>query len=474
MKLIVITRPDFFEGEADAIGNLFRAGLQTLHLRKPGATTADVEHLLQRIDHTYHDRIVLHEHFDLVPRYGLKGIHLNARNPEPPQGYTARHISRSCHTLEEVVRHKAACTYVFLSPIFDSISKQGYASSFDHDTLQRAQREGIIDEHVVALGGIDAARLPQVEALGFGGAAVLGDVWRRADGPDFVPHFARLRRAATGEPPTILTIAGSDCSGGAGIQADIKTISALGGYAASVVTAVTAQNTRGVQGVYPMTAQAVEQQIVSIADDLDVQAIKVGMACDADIAHAIARGLEGWRGRPAVCDPVMLSTSGRRLLSPQAVGVLEAEVFPHCALITPNLPETSCLLGRPVASVDEMDEAARLLARRYGTAVLVKGGHLDGDETCDVLCHSGDRLIHYPAPRLQSPNTHGTGCTLSSAIATLLGRGQELPQAVGEAKLYLSAAIAESAQWRIGDGNGPLSHFNHSRETLTKNLITKT
>ena len=149
MKLIVITRPDFFEGEADAIGNLFRAGLQTLHLRKPGATTADVEHLLQRIDHTYHDRIVLHEHFDLVPRYGLKGIHLNARNPEPPQGYTARHISRSCHTLEEVVRHKAACTYVFLSPIFDSISKQGYASGFDHDTLQRAQREGIIDEHVV-------------------------------------------------------------------------------------------------------------------------------------------------------------------------------------------------------------------------------------------------------------------------------------------------------------------------------------
>ena len=178
MKLIVITTPHFFEGEAEAITSLFDAGLEILHLRKPGASAEEVEHLLRQLPAEYRPRIVTHEHFHLVALYGLKGIHLNRRNPDIPIGYSG-HVSCSCHSLEEVVQRKPACHYVFLSPIYDSISKEGYSSAFSHEVLLEAQRTGIIDSQVIALGGIKREYLPEIESLGFGGAALLGDVWNR-------------------------------------------------------------------------------------------------------------------------------------------------------------------------------------------------------------------------------------------------------------------------------------------------------
>lgn len=178
MQIIVITRPDFFPREADEITRLFVAGLEILHLRKPQSHAGALENLLRTIPSEYYSRIVLHEHFDLAERYSLRGVHLNRRNPEAPLAYTGA-ISRSCHSLEEVQIYKAVCDYVFLSPIYDSISKEGYGAAFSKECLRNAQGNGIIDQQVYALGGITSEHLPEIRSFGFGGAALLGDIWQR-------------------------------------------------------------------------------------------------------------------------------------------------------------------------------------------------------------------------------------------------------------------------------------------------------
>ena len=178
MQIIVITRPRFFDGEAAEITQLFDAGLEILHLRKPESGREELEGLISAIPSTYHSRIVLHEHFDLAEKYALRGVHLNRRNPEVPPAYHGA-VSRSCHSLEEVVHYKAECDYLFLSPIYDSISKEGYGAAFSKEVLREAKAKGIIDHKVYALGGITGEHLPELLDLGFGGAALLGDIWQR-------------------------------------------------------------------------------------------------------------------------------------------------------------------------------------------------------------------------------------------------------------------------------------------------------
>ena len=258
-------------------------------------------------------------------------------------------------------------------------------------------------------------------------------------------------------PPILLSIAGSDCSGGAGIQADIKTISALGGYAASVITAITVQNTLGVQAVHPLPAEIVEAQMVAVMDDLHPTSIKIGMVYDARIVHVVADCLTKYRPKFIVYDPVMVSTSGRQLMTEDTLLVIQKELFPLCTLITPNLNEAGLLLGHPIDTVADMQLSARLLAHRYHTSVLLKGGHLAGAEMCDVLCEH-DNIHIYREPKIESHNLHGTGCTLSSAIATFLAQGYILSEAVRRAKEYVTAAIRGGKELNIGQGNGPLWH----------------
>lgn len=264
-------------------------------------------------------------------------------------------------------------------------------------------------------------------------------------------------------PPVVLTIAGSDPSGGAGIQADIKTISALGGYAASVITAVTAQNTLGVQAVYPLSADIVRAQLSSVMDDLRPDALKIGMIPDAEVAHAIAACLRDYQPPLVVCDPVMISTSGRRLMDADAVSVIERELFPRCSLLTPNLDEAGFLSGQSAHTLAEMRTVAHLLSRKYQTSLLVKGGHLRGGDAVDLLCTypdpNGDPDRLFEAPRVESRNLHGTGCTLSSAIATFLASSKPLAEAIALAKQYMSEAILAGKELSIGQGNGPLWHF---------------
>jgi hydroxymethylpyrimidine/phosphomethylpyrimidine kinase len=260
--------------------------------------------------------------------------------------------------------------------------------------------------------------------------------------------------------PVALTIAGSDSSGGAGIQADLKTFAALGVYGASVITALTAQNTKGVSGIHLVPADFVTAQIDAVFGDLDVQAVKIGMVAQLATIDAIAAGLARWSPNLVVLDPVMVATSGDRLLPAEAVEALRTRLIPRASLITPNLPEAAALLDEPVGSseADIERQGQRLLALGC-RAVLIKGGHGQGAESIDYLVN-GSGTVALRAARIATKNTHGTGCSLSSAIAAGLTKGEDMETAVRHAKTWISAAIAAADRLDVGHGNGPIHHFH--------------
>jgi hydroxymethylpyrimidine/phosphomethylpyrimidine kinase len=256
-----------------------------------------------------------------------------------------------------------------------------------------------------------------------------------------------------------MTIAGSDSGGGAGIQADLKTFSALGVYGASVITALTAQNTQGVTGIHDTPPDFITAQLDAVFDDLDVKAVKIGMVSRTDAITAIADGLKRWKAAHVVLDPVMVATSGDRLLAPDAIDLLRTRLIPCAELITPNLPEAAALLDLPIAATEaEVEAQGQKLLALGCPAVLIKGGHGEGPEAIDYLVTAGS-TIRLAAPRIETKNTHGTGCTLSSAIAAGLAKGQPLAAAVSAAKAYVSAAIAAADRLKVGSGRGPVHHF---------------
>ncbi len=259
--------------------------------------------------------------------------------------------------------------------------------------------------------------------------------------------------------PIALTIAGSDSSGGAGIQADLKTFAALGVYGASVITALTAQNTQGVAGIHQVPADFVTAQIDAVFADLDVKAVKIGMVADAAVIDAVIAGMLRWSPTHVVLDPAMVATSGDRLLAPDAVEALRRKLIPCAQLITPNLPEAAALLDESVAESesDIARQGQRLLALGCAT-VLIKGGHGQGAESIDYLV-THDGALALAAPRVVTKNTHGTGCSLSSAIAAGLAKGEDMETAVRGAKSYITAAIAAADRLGVGHGHGPVHHF---------------
>lgn len=258
--------------------------------------------------------------------------------------------------------------------------------------------------------------------------------------------------------PNVLAIAGSDPSGGAGIQADLKSISANGAFAMAALTALTAQNTTGVSGIHLVPPEFVQAQIAAVFADIRVDAVKVGMIATAGIAKAVAEALRS-ADCPVVLDPVMIAKGGAALLQPDAVEALRTQLLPRAALLTPNLPEAADLLGADVARTrEEMEAQGKALCGLGPRAVLMKGGHLDGPDSPDCLvtetgCHWFD------SPRIATRNTHGTGCTLSSALAAQIARGISLPEAVTAAKAYVAKAIAHSGALDVGHGHGPTHHF---------------
>lgn len=253
---------------------------------------------------------------------------------------------------------------------------------------------------------------------------------------------------------TTLTIAGSDSSGGAGIQADIKTMQANGVYAMSAITALTAQNTTGVSGIFEVTPEFLEQQLDAVFTDIYPDAVKIGMVASAELVKMIAFKLKEYKAERIVVDPVMVSTSGSRLISEEAIQILKTELFPLASVLTPNIPEAEVLFGASIHSAEDMERAAQAISEEYHCAVLLKGGHQLNDAN-DLLYAEGKSRWFY-GRRIDNPNTHGTGCTLSSAIASNLAKGYGLEEAVERAKEYISGALA--AMLDLGAGSGPMDH----------------
>ena len=459
---IVITLPYFFDGEAEQITQFLRSSIDLIHLRKPHSTAEEMERLIRQIPSEYYDRLVLHDHHQLALKYHLHGVHLNSRNPQPPTGWTGS-ISHSCHSLEEVKLWKDKCNYVSLSPIFDSISKKGYHAAFSVDVLAQAKEDGIIDAKVLALGGVTFDRMDEVLRMGFGGGMILGDAWKNIERTD-----SKTERETNPQIAVALTIAGSDPSGGAGIQQDLKTMTDIKVYGSTVITAITSQNTLGVKDVLPIPAAVVKSQLDAVLSDLNVTAIKIGMVPNAEIAHTIASTLKDYKQQhpcDIIYDPVMVSTSGRRLMEESCIENIKQELFPLCTLVTPNIPETESLLGHPLHD----EEGGVTLAQKYHTAFLIKGGHRkarqpaneekDNDERAtviDYLCFANGSIQAYESPMIETHNLHGTGCTLSSAIASYIVQGYDLKEAVQYAKKKVTAGILKGKYTHVGKGNGPL------------------
>lgn len=259
---------------------------------------------------------------------------------------------------------------------------------------------------------------------------------------------------------TALSIAGSDPSGGAGIQADIKTFSALGCYGMSVITALTAQNTQGVQGVHTIPAEFVELQLKSIFADIKVNAAKTGMLHNALVIDRVANFFESHRC-PLIIDPVIMAKDGSLLLETEALSALKTQLLPHAYLITPNLPEAELLLGRTIKTAKDMEAAAHDLGQLGAEAVLIKGGHLNDSESNDCLyVREQQQIFWFNATRIHTQNTHGTGCTLSAAITAFTAQGLTIYEAVSAAKTYLNLAIQNGAPYQLGQGHGPVHHFH--------------
>jgi hydroxymethylpyrimidine/phosphomethylpyrimidine kinase len=259
-----------------------------------------------------------------------------------------------------------------------------------------------------------------------------------------------------------VTIAGSDSGGGAGIQADLKTFGALGVYGASVIVALTAQNTKGVTGIHDVPADFIRAQMDAVFSDLAVDAVKIGMLSQTASIETVAKGLADHRAKNIVLDPVMVATSGDRLLAADAVDALRKVLIPRALVITPNLPEAAALVGAsPARNEKEMEIQARELLALGARNVLIKGGHGTNDDSVDLLIGQGD-VVRLSAKRIATKNLHGTGCTLSSAIAAGLAKGLDLEEASHEAKVYVTGAIAAAGTLKIGHGHGPLHHFYQS------------
>ena len=441
MMTIVITLPYFFDGEAEQIVQLLHSSVDLIHIRKLESKAEEVERLIMSIPSEYYPRLVLHDHHELAMKYHLHGVHLNGRNPEPPVGWEGS-VSKSCHSLEEVKEWKEKCDYVSLSPIFDSISKQGYHAAFSSTEIEEASRQGIIDKKVLALGGVTFNKIDDVLRMGFGGGMILGDAWKNVSHP---------------QEAVALTIAGSDSSAGAGIQQDLKTMTKVGVYGATVITAITSQNTLGVKGVMPVPAEVVKSQLDAVLSDLHVTAIKIGMVPNAAIAHVIADTLK-MQKISIIYDPVMISTSGHRLMEEDCIQVVCEELLPLCTLVTPNLPEAELLMRQKEEEETSKDAKYNnsLLPLKYGTNFLVKGGHAEGEDLADILYSTTGESHRFPTKKIATHNLHGTGCTLSSAIASYLVKGNDLITSISLAKQLLSDGIQKGANAHIGKGNGPL------------------
>jgi hydroxymethylpyrimidine kinase/phosphomethylpyrimidine kinase/thiamine-phosphate diphosphorylase len=407
---------------------------------------------------------LINDDLKLAQTVDADGVHLGQDDVDPAEARRLlgprKMIGVSTHSLAEAQAAEAAgADYVGCGAMFPTASKE-----IEHlvgPELVRQIRTQIRIP-IVAIGGITRDNAPQVIDAGADAIAVISAVMGHAEpclaAAELNLLFNRLREFPRGG---VLTIAGSDSGGGAGIQADLKTISLLGTYGSSVITALTAQNTRGVSGIHGVPPEFVADQLDAVLADIPVDIVKTGMLYSAEIIAIVVDRLRVTPRKLLVVDPVMLAKGGASLIDAQAVAVLQAKLLPLTYLLTPNIPEAERLTGLTISNDESMQEAARLLSQMGVRNVLIKGGHMP-DGTATDLLFDGSAFHRFAAPRILTKNSHGTGCTLSAAIATFLAQGEPLRLAVGHAKEYITAALRLATP--LGKGHGPVNHFMAAQE----------
>ena len=382
-------------------------------------------------------------------------------------------IGLSVETMEEVIAANALdVDYIGISPVYATPTKTDTLTPFGLEGIEEVMR--LSRHRCVAIGGMNRTTIGEVIARGVEGVAVVSAIVAAESPREASEELAAIiRRNRISNTriiqnsefkiqnyPRVLTIAGSDSGGGAGIQADIKSISANGCFAASAITAITAQNTLGVNAVEGLSIEIIEGQIDAVLSDIGADSIKIGMLHSAEVVQCVARMLRKYNIKDVVLDPVMVSTSGHRLIEESAIEVLKAELMPMARVITPNIPEAEILLGEAINKQGDLPAAARRLAEQYGVSVLLKAGHLVNDELIDIFYnHETEEVVELSARRIDTRNTHGTGCTLSSAFAAQIAKGLSLTEAARAAKHYINQAIIHGAHQEIGHGHGPVAHF---------------
>ncbi len=469
--LYAVTDQRWLRGEplTEHVRRALEGGVTMVQLREKGLDretyTAQARELAL-LCHSYGVPLIVNDSVEVALASGADGVHLGQGDMDPAEarkllgpwaiiGVTAR-------TVEQARAAEAAgADYLGSGAVFPTGSK-GDAVPMTHETL--AAICAAVSIPVAAIGGVNADNVGELAGTGISGAAAIGGIFGQPD----IERAAKTLKLRVMEvvnagkkKPAALTIAGSDSSGGAGIQADLKAMTLNGVFAMSAVTALTAQNTTGVTGILESTPEFLQQQIDAVFDDIRPDAVKIGMVFSAALIRVIGDRLRHYGAKNIVVDPVMIATSGAKLISDGAVDTLKGELLPLAALITPNIPEAEALSGLSIRSPEDMERAAKQIGDEYGCAVLCKGGHSLSD--ADDLLYDLGKSTWFRGVRVRNPNTHGTGCTLSSAIAANLAKGFPLPEAIRRAKDYLSGALA--AMLDLGAGSGPMDHaFDlHSR-----------
>ena len=425
--IIVITSPNDLPEEEEIANRLFENGLHALHLRKPGATRERYERFIRGIAPRFRERVVVHDYPELAEAYGLRGIHLRHGEIAKAEEWKDLSVSVSCHSFEEIRRLPFRPAYVFLSPVFDSISKEGYRAAFHPDELRRFLREE--DIPVVALGGVTAENADQCREMGFAGVALLGHIWEH-------PGEAERRFKAI-FPDTALSVAGFDPCAGDGITADTKTFEELGVYGLGAASAVTFQNQDEYLGTRWLPAEDISRQVETLARKFSPRFVKIGLIESFETLLHMAKILKReWPRTRIIWDPILKASAGQVFHETASRKTLE-EILDFIYLLTPNAEEAKALFG------DATDEALQAVCRRHGTNILRKGGHETGALSSDRLI-TPESLETFSVARAPV-GKHGTGCALSAAIVSFLTLGYPLAEACRQGQWYVNRFIRSNA-----------------------------
>lgn len=464
MLLYAVTDRSWLNGRtvADQVKDALEGGATFIQLREKeldyDAFLAEAIEIKALCD-KYGVPFVINDNVDIALACGADGVHVGQSDMEAGDVRAKlgddKIIGVSVHSVEEALKaQERGADYLGAGAVF------GTSTKLDAETTSFGVLKDICDEvhiPVVAIGGINEKNIKKLKGTGIAGAAIVSAIFAKPDIKAACEELLPLARETVEAKPEIkkvLTIAGSDCSGGAGIQADIKTITAHKLYAMSAITALTAQNTTGVYDIMEATPEFVAKQLDCIFTDIRPDAVKIGMVSNSRIIETIVEKLKEYEAENIVVDPVMVATSGSKLLSDEACDTLITKLLPMGTVITPNIPEAEVLCGFEIKNTDDMIKAAEKISSMVTGGILIKGGHLVSTAT-DLLYENGT-VTWFSSERVNNPNTHGTGCTLSSAIASNLAKGYSLKESIANAKKYLTGAL--KTQLNLGKGSGPLEH----------------